>query len=171
MKLNSWPFSPLFTSLKHLSRSIYTMASSISETLTLTLTLPAGSPQDSNLDDHICSEQQEHQECQSSSADWPSRCLTGESRIERAWAHWKKLGQPKLIVAPMVDNSELLFGCSVASTAPKLRIRQCSTLASSLKTKSIDLRNSPPARYSEIFSCFEVYLWFVKLRLFLFPAL
>lgn len=109
MKLNSWPFSPLFTSLKHLSRSIYTMASSISETLTLTLTLPAGSPQDSNLDDHICSEQQEHQECQSSSADWPSRCLTGESRIERAWAHWKKLGQPKLIVAPMVDNSELPF--------------------------------------------------------------
>ncbi|CBI21377.3 unnamed protein product, partial [Vitis vinifera] len=83
------------------------MASSISETLTLTL--PAGSPQDSNLDDHICSEQQEHQECQSSSADWPSRCLTGESRIERAWAHWKKLGQPKLIVAPMVDNSELPF--------------------------------------------------------------
>jgi tRNA-dihydrouridine synthase 1 len=31
------------------------------------------------------------------------------TRIERAWAHWKKLGEPKLIVAPMVDNSELPF--------------------------------------------------------------
>ncbi|KAL5714014.1 tRNA-dihydrouridine(16/17) synthase [NAD(P)(+)] [Ranunculus cassubicifolius] len=31
------------------------------------------------------------------------------SHIERAWAHWKKLGEPKLIVAPMVDNSELPF--------------------------------------------------------------
>ncbi|MFS7973860.1 putative tRNA-dihydrouridine(16/17) synthase (NAD(P)(+)) [Helianthus anomalus] len=30
-------------------------------------------------------------------------------RIERPWAHWKKLGEPKLIVAPMVDNSELPF--------------------------------------------------------------
>lgn len=39
----------------------------------------------------------------------PSGYLSGESRIERAWAHWKKLGEPKLIVAPMVDNSELPF--------------------------------------------------------------
>ncbi|KAF5958790.1 hypothetical protein HYC85_006015 [Camellia sinensis] len=39
----------------------------------------------------------------------PSRYLSGESRIERAWAHWKKLGEPKMIVAPMVDNSELPF--------------------------------------------------------------
>ncbi|KVH92508.1 Aldolase-type TIM barrel, partial [Cynara cardunculus var. scolymus] len=35
--------------------------------------------------------------------------LTGDARIEGAWAHWKKLGEPKLIVAPMVDNSELPF--------------------------------------------------------------
>nr|GEX65205.1 tRNA-dihydrouridine(16/17) synthase [NAD(P)(+)]-like [Tanacetum cinerariifolium] len=28
---------------------------------------------------------------------------------EKAWAHWKSLGEPKLIVAPMVDNSELPF--------------------------------------------------------------
>ncbi|KAI3893742.1 hypothetical protein MKW92_026957 [Papaver armeniacum] len=35
--------------------------------------------------------------------------LDTEGRIERAWAHWKKLGEPKLIVAPMVDNSELPF--------------------------------------------------------------
>ncbi|KAI5082790.1 hypothetical protein GOP47_0002533 [Adiantum capillus-veneris] len=30
-------------------------------------------------------------------------------RIEKAWDHWKKLGEPKLIVAPMVDQSELPF--------------------------------------------------------------
>lgn len=35
--------------------------------------------------------------------------LDSESRIERAWAHWNKLGAPKFIVAPMVDNSELPF--------------------------------------------------------------
>ena len=29
--------------------------------------------------------------------------------MERAWAHWTKLGRPKFIVAPMVDNSELPF--------------------------------------------------------------
>lgn len=29
--------------------------------------------------------------------------------MEQAWAHWNKLGKPKLIVAPMVDNSELPF--------------------------------------------------------------
>ncbi|XP_065874818.1 uncharacterized protein [Euphorbia lathyris] len=28
---------------------------------------------------------------------------------DRAWAHWTKLGGPKLIVAPMVDSSELPF--------------------------------------------------------------
>ncbi|RWR77585.1 tRNA-dihydrouridine16/17 synthase NADP+-like protein [Cinnamomum micranthum f. kanehirae] len=39
----------------------------------------------------------------------PSRCLKGEGRLDRAWAHWRKLGEPKLIVAPMVDNSELPF--------------------------------------------------------------
>jgi tRNA-dihydrouridine synthase 1 len=36
--------------------------------------------------------------------------LTGEdSRVQRAWTHWNNLGRPKLIVAPMVDNSELPF--------------------------------------------------------------
>lgn len=39
----------------------------------------------------------------------PGRYLSGEARLERAWAHWTKLGKPKLIVAPMVDNSELPF--------------------------------------------------------------
>ncbi|GAB2231731.1 hypothetical protein Droror1_Dr00010743 [Drosera rotundifolia] len=31
------------------------------------------------------------------------------SRVESAWEHWKKIGNPRLIVAPMVDNSELPF--------------------------------------------------------------
>ncbi|KAF3613628.1 hypothetical protein FXO38_26152 [Capsicum annuum] len=35
--------------------------------------------------------------------------LKGEAPIERAWAHWKKIREPKLLVAPMVDNSELPF--------------------------------------------------------------
>lgn len=41
--------------------------------------------------------------------DAPSRVLTGVSRVERAWAHWKALGAPRFVVAPMVDNSELPF--------------------------------------------------------------
>lgn len=35
--------------------------------------------------------------------------LTGDAHVQRAWAHWTNLGRPKLIVAPMVDNSELPF--------------------------------------------------------------
>ncbi|KAJ0450444.1 putative tRNA-dihydrouridine(16/17) synthase (NAD(P)(+)) [Helianthus annuus] len=31
------------------------------------------------------------------------------SSNERAWAHWRKIKQPKLIVAPMYDGSELPF--------------------------------------------------------------
>ena len=38
-----------------------------------------------------------------------ARSLSGESRAEQAWAHWTKLGRPRFIVAPMVDNSELPF--------------------------------------------------------------
>ncbi|KAL9245808.1 hypothetical protein vseg_019415 [Gypsophila vaccaria] len=33
----------------------------------------------------------------------------GEAHVERAWAHWTKLGRPKTVVAPMVDCSELPF--------------------------------------------------------------
>ncbi|KAL5079803.1 hypothetical protein RYX36_008224 [Vicia faba] len=40
----------------------------------------------------------------------PARNLTlTDMRVQRAWAHWTNLGRPKLIVAPMVDNSELPF--------------------------------------------------------------
>ncbi|KDP31983.1 hypothetical protein JCGZ_12444 [Jatropha curcas] len=89
----------------------------------LTHALAQDPPQD--LDDLLCSNpQQQQQEIQqteehtsSSFPDTASSCcldpvgryLNGESRVERAWAHWTKLGRPKLIVAPMVDNSELPF--------------------------------------------------------------
>ncbi|XVE87078.1 hypothetical protein DITRI_Ditri18aG0087400 [Diplodiscus trichospermus] len=70
-----------------------------------------------NDDDLLCFNQQQDQEDPSSSSlgetpsliGSPGKYLTGESLVERAWAHWTKLGRPKLIVAPMVDNSELPF--------------------------------------------------------------
>ncbi|KAL6222618.1 hypothetical protein ACLB2K_006010 [Fragaria x ananassa] len=69
---------------------------------------PSDPPED--LDDVLCSAQQQAEQQQSALAETPPfRSLSGESRIERAWAHWTKLGRPKLIVAPMVDNSELPF--------------------------------------------------------------
>ncbi|KAJ7944455.1 tRNA-dihydrouridine synthase [Quillaja saponaria] len=96
------------------------MAFSPSQTQIHTLIPHSNSPED--LDDLLCSNQQQEelqkqQKCLLSAPDAlssfldssPSRCLTGEARFERAWAHWNKLGRPKLIVAPMVDNSELPF--------------------------------------------------------------
>lgn len=69
---------------------------------------PSDPPED--LDDVLCSAQQQAEQQQLALAETPPfRSLSGESRIERAWAHWTKLGRPKLIVAPMVDNSELPF--------------------------------------------------------------
>ncbi|QDP16915.1 hypothetical protein Tsubulata_070010 [Turnera subulata] len=79
-----------------------------------------------SLDDDLCStlnhqDQEQEQELGSneyggdaaaplsSSLGPPGGNLSGEARVERAWAHWTKLGRPKLIVAPMVDNSELPF--------------------------------------------------------------
>ncbi|KAA0066396.1 tRNA-dihydrouridine(16/17) synthase [Cucumis melo var. makuwa] len=90
------------------------MASSFTQTLK-----PDLPPQD--LDDLLCSHPQKQRQDESSSLTGsnsndsklllgsPTGYLSGESRIERAWAHWTKLGRPKLIVAPMVDNSELPF--------------------------------------------------------------
>lgn len=86
--------------------------------LTQILTLQSDPPQ-ADLDDILCSNQQKEEQQQQqllSSSDTspfglgsPRQCLTEESHIDRAWAHWLKLGRPKLIVAPMVDNSELPF--------------------------------------------------------------
>ncbi|GJM97458.1 hypothetical protein PR202_ga14387 [Eleusine coracana subsp. coracana] len=39
----------------------------------------------------------------------PPPPVSAEERVERAWAHWRRLGAPRLTVAPMVDNSELPF--------------------------------------------------------------
>lgn len=69
---------------------------------------------DDDDDDRLCSEPRGEPEGETAHLDRlpspnPNGYLRGESRIERAWAHWKKLGQPKFIVAPMVDNSELPF--------------------------------------------------------------
>lgn len=87
------------------------MASSFAQTLKPDL------PQ--HLDDLLCSDPQKQpqEECSSLTKSNGSTLLlgslsgylSGESRIERAWAHWTNLGRPKLIVAPMVDNSELPF--------------------------------------------------------------
>lgn len=59
-------------------------------------------------EDVLCVEQEEPPE-EALAVGRPNGYLSGESRIERAWAHWKKIGQPKFILAPMVDNSELPF--------------------------------------------------------------
>ncbi|KFK28415.1 hypothetical protein AALP_AA8G511800 [Arabis alpina] len=67
------------------------------------------------LDDVLCSEQkrdgqnEETVDVASASLGSPGRVLSIDARVERAWAHWNKLGRPKYIVAPMVDNSELPF--------------------------------------------------------------
>ncbi|KAL5753023.1 hypothetical protein ACOSP7_023198 [Xanthoceras sorbifolium] len=91
--------------------------------MALTHTRPIHSdppPPPAESDELICSlhEQQQEQQLEEESSvsdtaafclESPAWCLTGEARIERAWDHWNKLGRPKLIVAPMVDNSELPF--------------------------------------------------------------
>lgn len=72
----------------------------------------------SHLDDLLCSDQEPDQPREQLSEappppplPSPGRCMSvgGDSRVERAWAYWSRLGRPKLIVAPMVDNSELPF--------------------------------------------------------------
>ncbi|KMT09749.1 hypothetical protein BVRB_6g127310 isoform A [Beta vulgaris subsp. vulgaris] len=72
--------------------------------------------EEENFDDILCSsgptqleERDEKVEDKGCLLGQPSGYLSGEARIERAWAHWKNLGRPKLIVAPMVDCSELPF--------------------------------------------------------------
>ncbi|KAB5547840.1 hypothetical protein DKX38_011246 [Salix brachista] len=64
-------------------------------------------------DDSVCSNPQPTETIENPSETAllgePRGYLSGEARVERAWGHWSKLGRPKLIVAPMVDNSELPF--------------------------------------------------------------
>ncbi|WCJ31258.1 tRNA-dihydrouridine synthase B [Euphorbia peplus] len=80
-------------------------------------------PADVDDGDIVCSNSQQHKQSEDfNSSSFPETAssdllgspelpLIGESqcRVERAWAHWTKLGRPKFIVAPMVDNSELPF--------------------------------------------------------------
>jgi len=82
--------------------------------------------------------------------DAPSRCLTGEFRVERAWAHWARLGRTKLIIASMVDNSELPFECLAVSTVPRPRTPPCCTLSIFLETRSTVIRNLTLARWIAI---------------------
>ncbi|KAF5196402.1 tRNA-dihydrouridine synthase B [Thalictrum thalictroides] len=76
-----------------------------------TPTLSTTSEQD--LDDSLCPEIHRCSLLEQNHSSNPSNSQVPLSprdlRIERAWAHWKKLGEPKFIVAPMVDNSELPF--------------------------------------------------------------
>ncbi|KAE8707046.1 tRNA-dihydrouridine(16/17) synthase [Hibiscus syriacus] len=101
------PPKPLF------SNPIHLMALS----QTQTPTTHSDPPQNDDSDDLLCSNPRHNHEeqCSSSLDETPSsisstgKYLIGVSRFERAWAHWTKLGRPKFIVAPMVDNSELPF--------------------------------------------------------------
>ncbi|KAK9109282.1 hypothetical protein Sjap_017342 [Stephania japonica] len=79
-------------------------------TKTLT-TIPANPEED--LDDRLCSDptqpDQEERVSGGGGGGGGGGDLGREGHVERAWAHWRKLGSPKMIVAPMVDNSELPF--------------------------------------------------------------
>ncbi|KDO79093.1 hypothetical protein CISIN_1g013813mg [Citrus sinensis] len=104
--------------------SLYPPLPTVKPTMAQTRTRTLHSDPSQDSDDLLCSdsnnhdnqqEQPEHEEpsslpeTASSSLPSPRGYLSGEARAERAWAHWTKLGRPKLIVAPMVDNSELPF--------------------------------------------------------------
>lgn len=104
--------------------SLYSPLPIVKPTMAQTRTRTLHSDPSQDSDELLCSdsnnhhnqqEQPEHEEpsslpeTASSSLASPRGYLSGEARAERAWAHWTKLGRPKLIVAPMVDNSELPF--------------------------------------------------------------
>ncbi|KAK9135884.1 hypothetical protein Syun_015214 [Stephania yunnanensis] len=84
---------------------------------TKTLTVIPANPEE-DLDDSLCSdlaqqdqeeEEEQHQQQQQQRLSRGGGGLGGEGHAERAWTHWRKLGSPKMVVAPMVDNSELPF--------------------------------------------------------------
>ncbi|XP_059282348.1 uncharacterized protein LOC132036125 isoform X2 [Lycium ferocissimum] len=81
---------------------------------TQTLINPSTNDKVNDDDDRLCSAPttwptEQEGERQPIALNRANGYLMGEARIERAWAHWKKIGEPKHIVAPMVDNSELPF--------------------------------------------------------------
>uniref|UniRef100_A0A0A9GCV1 DUS-like FMN-binding domain-containing protein n=1 Tax=Arundo donax TaxID=35708 RepID=A0A0A9GCV1_ARUDO len=87
--------------------------------------------------------------------------VSGEERVERAWAHWRWLASPRLVVAPMADNSELLF-CMLcrlygadAAYAPS---RPCSTPASSPRTRGTGPWSSPITTCKVIDSLTQIQL-------------
>ncbi|KAK9112685.1 hypothetical protein Scep_020204 [Stephania cephalantha] len=75
---------------------------------TKTLTVIPANPEE-DLDDRLCSDLAQQDQEQQQRLSSGGGGLGGEGHAERAWAHWRKLGSPKMVVAPMVDNSELPF--------------------------------------------------------------
>ncbi|KAM1400301.1 hypothetical protein TB2_026919 [Malus domestica] len=107
-----------------------------------TRSLPFDSLQD--LDDALCSNHhQQQQEQQTFSYTPPLRCLTGESRIERAWDQWSKLGRPKLIVAPSTGPDSGQLGAPVLDALQQVRGRRRSF---SQRVRSTGSKNLPLAR-------------------------
>ncbi|XP_009615425.1 uncharacterized protein LOC107798052 [Nicotiana tabacum] len=100
-------------SLFNHNTSLYKNLSMATQTLNTSSTQNPNNEFNDDDDDRLCSAaattSQEGEATQLFELKRANGYLKGESRIERAWAHWKKLGEPKLIVAPMVDNSELPF--------------------------------------------------------------
>ncbi|KAJ6839023.1 tRNA-dihydrouridine(16/17) synthase [NAD(P)(+)] [Iris pallida] len=102
---NPPPFLPTFSINPSFSSTFSSMA-----------TNPKGPPpeESSDPDDLLCSLSQPHPNPNPNPTPNHSPLLLqprddAGSRAERAWAHWEGLGAPRLIVAPMVDNSELPF--------------------------------------------------------------
>ncbi|XP_071702859.1 uncharacterized protein [Rutidosis leptorrhynchoides] len=102
---------------RHVTTRIMAL-STLTETLTSNLTESTTVTNSDTADDNLCSDITEtlspdqslsHKPSLSSFLSCPNGYLTREARIEKAWSHWRSLGEPKLIVAPMVDNSELPF--------------------------------------------------------------
>eukprot|EP00697_Spironema_sp_BW2_P014205 gnl/Spiro4/459_TR253_c0_g1_i1.p1 gnl/Spiro4/459_TR253_c0_g1~~gnl/Spiro4/459_TR253_c0_g1_i1.p1 ORF type:complete len:639 (+),score=204.59 gnl/Spiro4/459_TR253_c0_g1_i1:1413-3329(+) len=69
------------------------------------------------------------------SPDIPPPSLDLDARVANAWAHYRSLGSPRFVMAPMVDQSELAFrmlgrefGCELCYT-PMLHSKQFSTNA------------------------------------------
>ncbi|KAL4568746.1 hypothetical protein LXL04_024361 [Taraxacum kok-saghyz] len=107
----------LFGKHEHHHMSVKLSSTPLTTVSTLTQTLTSHPTESSTMveadteDDRLCSESADASASpQSNHKPLFLGCSsTREARIEKAWSHWKKLGEPKLIVAPMVDNSELPF--------------------------------------------------------------